>query len=362
MNHLHKAWLKGLVGLALLAAVAYLADPAALLLRLREADGRWLLLGLAAAFASNVASAWRWHALAQWLGLPMRRTDALRWYFQAIGLNVLLPGAVVGGDVYRAMAAFGALGARRTSRADSVFERPHSRNAPPQGPFLSESPPTSPEPDKPLEAPAPMPATKAAASLSVLLDRLSGVWMLCALGALGAAASAPALAPTLHASPAFLLAVAVLGALLLLAFPWALLLWLRAKRPNSTAAWLAPLMQAAARPDAGRQWLLQALSSGMVQVLSATALALGGLALGVNLPAAAWAFAMAPIFLLAALPVSIGGWGTREAASIAALAPFGVPAAAAVGVALVYGAYALVQGAVGALAFGMPGRSARQRG
>ena len=321
MNRLRKAWLKGLVGLALLAAVAYLADPAALLVRLREAEGRWLLLGLVAAFASNVVSAWRWHALAQWLGLPMRRMDALRWYFQAIGLNVLLPGAVVGGDVYRAVAAFGALQA----------------------------------------ATAPMPVTKAAASLSVLLDRLSGVWMLCALGALGAAASATALAPALHASPLFLLAAAVLGALLLLAFPWALLLWLRAKQPNSTTTWLAPLMQAAVRPDAGRQWLLQALSSGMVQVLSATALALGGLALGVHLPALAWAFAMAPIFLLAALPVSIGGWGTREAASIAALAPFGVPAAAAVGVALVYGAYALVQGAVGALAFGMPGQRAQQR-
>ena len=281
MNRLRKAWLKGLVGLALLAAVAYLADPAALLVRLREAEGRWLLLGLVAAFASNVVSAWRWHALAQWLGLPMRRMDALRWYFQAIGLNVLLPGAVVGGDVYRAVAAFGALQA----------------------------------------ATAPMPVTKAAASLSVLLDRLSGVWMLCALGALGAAASAPALAPALHASPLFLLAAAVLGALLLLAFPWALLLWLRAKQPNSTTTWLAPLMQAAVRPDAGRQWLLQALSSGMVQVLSATALALGGLALDVHLPASAWAFAMAPIFLLAALPVSIGGGGKARGAVRSPAAP-----------------------------------------
>lgn len=322
VNRSGKAWLKGLLGLALLAAVACLADPAALLLRLREADGRWLLLGLVAAFASNVVSAWRWHALAQWLGLPMRWTDALRWYFQAIGLNALLPGAVVGGDVYRAAAAFGVL---QTSAA-------------------------------------PLPATKAAASLSVLLDRLSGVWMLCALGALGAAASASALAPALHASPAFLLAVAVLGASILLVFPWVLLLWLRSKRPNgASSAWLAPLTQAAARPDVGRQWLLQALSSGMVQVLSATALALGGMALGVHLPASAWAFAMAPIFLLAALPVSIGGWGTREAASIAALALFAVPAPAAVGVALVYGGYALVQGAVGALAFGLPGHSAGPR-
>ena len=316
-----KAWLKGLGGLALLALVAYLADPAALLLRLRAADARWLLLGLMASIASNMASAWRWHALAQWLGLPMRRMDALRWYFQAIGLNVLLPGAVVGGDVYRAMVAF--------SAAQSVA------------------------------APAPMHAVhaKAAASLSVLLDRLSGVWMLCAMGTCGAAASASALAPALHMTPNALVMAACTGGLVWLCLPWALLVWLRKRDPSAFPAWIAPLAYAAARPDAIHQGLVQALASALVQCLSAAALAFGGLALGVDVPAAAWAFAMAPIFLLAALPVSVGGWGTREAASIAALAPFGVPAAAAVGVALIYGAYALAQGALGALAFGLPGKS-----
>ena len=54
-----------------------------------------------------------------------------------MGLNALLPGAVVGGDVYRAVAL-----------------RQAAQNA-------------------------------VAASASVVLDRLSGVWMLCVLGALG---------------------------------------------------------------------------------------------------------------------------------------------------------------------------------
>ena len=104
----------------------------------------------------------------------------------------------------------------------------------------------------------------------------------------------------------------------------------------------------------------QALASAAVQVLSAAALAAGGLALGVQLPLAAWAFAIAPVFLMAALPVSVGGWGTREAAAVASLAPFGVAAPAAVGVGVIYGLYALVQGAMGALAFGLPGQSARE--
>ena len=88
--------------------------------------------------------------------------------------------------------------------------------------------------------------------------------------------------------------------------------------------------------------------------LSAAALAAGGMALGVALPALVWAWAIAPVFLMAALPLSVGGWGTREAAAVAALAPFGVAAPAAVGVGMVYGLYGLAQGALGALALGLP--------
>ena len=111
---------------------------------------------------------------------------------------------------------------------------------------------------------------------------------------------------------------------------------------------------AAERPDFSAQLLWQALASAAVQILSATALAGGGLALGVALPPAVWAWAIAPVFLMAALPVSVGGWGTREAAAVAALAPFGVAAPAAVGVGVIYGLYGLAQGALGALAFGLP--------
>ncbi|MDR0457558.1 MAG: flippase-like domain-containing protein, partial [Burkholderiaceae bacterium] len=292
-----KTLLRGLIGLALLAGVIWLAHPARLIGQLRHAHGGWVLAGLLAAIVSNVISAWRWRALAIWLGAPVRLgfADAGRWYFQAVGLNVLLPGAVVGGDVYRAV-MLGRAGGNAL-----------------------------------------------AASWSVALDRVSGLWMLCAISGLGGAACAPVLTPALGrlwplppgAFAVLCLAVTVIWLLL----PWGLLALLRRGAETAPPRWLGPLAQAARQPDFGVQLTVQMLASTLVQVFSALALALGGLALNVHLPLAAWAFAIAPIFLMATLPVSVGGWGTREAAAAAALAPFGVPVAAAVGAGLLYGVF-----------------------
>ena len=323
MKRARKALWRGLLGLALLGAVLWLADPARVLGQLRQAQPGWLLAGLAAAIASNIVSALRWRALARWLGADMGVREASRWYFQAIGLNALLPGAVLGGDVYRAV----------------VLQRAGQDTL--------------------------------ASSWSVVLDRVSGLWMLCAIGGLGAAACAPQLAPVLRlptgAFAALMLAGTAAWLLLPLALPWLL----RAGRGGPSAggadwlhrvaAVLAPLRGAVERPDFIAQLLQQAAASAAVQLLSAAALAAGGLALGVHIGWAAWAFAIAPVFLMAALPASVGGWGTREAAAVAALAPLGVPAAAAVGTGVIYGLYQLVQGAMGALAFGLP-RSRRQVG
>ena len=308
MKRAHKALLRGLLGGALLVAVIALADPARVLAQLRQAHVGWLLAGLAAAVASNVVSALRWRALARWLGADVSVRDATRWYFQAIGLNALLPGAVLGGDLYRAVVL------RRAGQATL------------------------------------------ASSWSVVLDRVSGLWMLCAIGGLGAALCNDVLAPWLRLPAGAFTLLMLAGTALWLMLPWVLPALLR----YGGVRWLAPLRAAAERPDFNRQMGWQALASAAVQVLSAAALAGGGLALGVQLPLAAWAFAIAPVFLMAALPVSVGGWGTREAATMAALAPFGVASAAAVGVGVIYGLYALVQGAMGALAFGLPGQSARE--
>ena len=306
MKRVRKLVLRGLLGLAVLGAVLALADPARVAAQLGRAQPLWLAAGLAAAVASNAVSALRWRVLARWLGAELGVRDACRWYFQAMGLNALLPGAVVGGDVYRAVVL-------RRAGQDT-----------------------------------------AASSWSVVLDRASGLWMLCAIGGLGAAACAGVLAPWLGLPPGAFAVLMLAGTVLWLALPWAVPVLLRHDR--AARGWLAPLRAAALRPDFARQWAGQAVASAAVQALSAAALAGGGLALGLQLPAAVWAWAIAPVFLMAALPVSVGGWGTREAAAVAALAPFGVAAPAAVGVGLIYGVYALAQGALGALTFGLPRR------
>lgn len=297
------------MGIALLAAVVYLANPVQLWGRLQQANPWWLLGGLGVSFASNAVSAWRWRAMAQWLGAEMSLASGMRWYFQAIGLNVLLPGAVVGGDVYRAIAL------QKTGQA------------------------------------------KAASNLSVILDRVSGLWMLCAIGGLGAVACASTLAPWVHMDTAIFVTLLLVVIMLWLLLPWVALQGLRSNWLKLPGAWLEPVRMAASSPNFLLQLWVQAASSALVQLLSAGALACGAMALGLHLPLAVWAFVIAPVFLMAALPVSVGGWGTREAAAVAALAPFGVPAVLAVGVGLLYGVFALGQGALGALALGLPGRA-----
>ncbi|MDR3064064.1 MAG: flippase-like domain-containing protein [Comamonas sp.] len=309
MSKARKAFVRALMGIALLTAVVYLANPVQLWGRLQQASPWWLLSGFGVSIASNAVSAWRWRAMAGWLGAEMSVASSMRWYFQAIGLNVLLPGAVVGGDVYRAIAL------HKTGQA------------------------------------------KAASTLSVILDRVSGLWMLCAIGGLGAVACAPTLSPWLRMDTTIFVTLLLALTMIWLLLPWAVLQGLRRHWFKLPGGWLEPVRMAASSPDFLSQLWLQAASSALVQLLSAGALACGAIALGLHLPLAVWAFAIAPVFLMAALPVSVGGWGTREAAAVAALAPFGVPAVLAVGVGLLYGVFALGQGALGALALGLPGRS-----
>uniref|UniRef100_UPI002FD9F512 lysylphosphatidylglycerol synthase transmembrane domain-containing protein n=1 Tax=Ottowia beijingensis TaxID=1207057 RepID=UPI002FD9F512 len=188
MKRAHKALLRGLLGGALLVAVIALADPARVLAQLRQAHVGWLLAGLVAAVASNVVSALRWRALARWLGADVSVRDATRWYFQAIGLNALLPGAVLGGDLYRAVVL------RRAGQATL------------------------------------------ASSWSVVLDRVSGLWMLCAIGGLGAALCADVLAPWLRLPAGAFAALMLAGTALWLATPWTLPALLR----RWGVRWLAP--------------------------------------------------------------------------------------------------------------------------
>lgn len=310
---------RAVAALVLLAAVLWWADPAQVLALAADASPGWLAAGLASAVAANVASALRWRALAGWLGHRPPAAWALDVYFRAVALNALLPGAVVGGDMYRAHAV--------SRRGLPLME----------------------------------------AGLSVLFDRLSGLWMLVVAGAaagwyglvLGAAPAAGGGAGPGAAWAASLPGPAGLAAAIgaLLGVPIAVLLAWRRRAPQPGAAavdhqrldapWRQRLAVIAQRPGIGTQYAVQAVASTLVQLLSIGTLWCAAMAMGVNLPWWALAVAAVPTFLMATLPVSFGGWGTREAAAVLSLGLFGVSAPQAVGVSMLYGLAALAQAVAG---------------
>jgi hypothetical protein len=103
------------------------------------------------------------------------------------------------------------------------------------------------------------------------------------------------------------------------------------------------------RPTPLRHLVAQFAWSAGVQGFSILAFALAGRAVGLDLPLWLYVIAAGPVFILAALPVSVGGWGTREAAAAVTLAHFGASADLAVAAAMLYGIFAALQGGAGAL-------------
>jgi len=284
----------------LLAVAAWAAGPAELLTTLRQADGAWLLAGLACSLVFNLLSALRWRHLVRWLGHEVSRHWALAVSFRALALGSVLPGATLGGDMLRAW---------------------HLRSHGCPG---------------------------GAAALSVLLDRLSGLWMLWALAAAGVAAgaAAPGLQPVQQALgiPAGIsLAPLGLSALaMVLVLP---LLALLATR--QAGGQLAALLQ---RPGPLQAYAWQAGASLAAQAFSVASFACAARAFGIGVPMELVAITAAPIFLAASLPISFGGWGTRELATVAAWSVLGVAAAQATSASLAFGGYGLAQAVLGVMA------------
>lgn len=285
--------------ITLFALVLWFIGPARVLASFVQADPRWLIAGFMASVTASLISALRWHTLAQWLGVHAPRLEMILAYWRGITANAVLPGATLGGDALRAL----------------HLQRYGHRIA--------------------------------HAAASVLLDRLSGLWMLVTLSlATAAVAHLFGLMPTAILGISSVLTGSL--AILVLASP--LLLWsLSTATTRHLPARAAALIETLhARPHPMRQYIAQMFWSGGVQIFSIAAFAFGCHAVGVEL--AWWKFVIAagPIFVLATMPIG-GGWGTREAASAIVLGAFGVPGEAAVAGAILYGLYATLQGLLGAL-------------
>jgi uncharacterized protein (TIRG00374 family) len=269
-------------------------------------------LALLVAIASNIVSAVRWAYIARGLSLTAPTRRLIPMYARGMTSNTLLPGATVSGDLLRSY---------ELSRLGNPL----------------------------LESTA-----------SVAFDRFSGLWTLCVLSfaAGGIAIAAGVALSGAAARPDVMLAYgALLTAIVALPFlPWPVG-WLR-RLPLKSAARAADLWASLHDPTSGLQRRL-AKSLGLsvaVQLLSSTALALCAWSLGVDVPYVVMLAAAAPIFVMAALPLGIAGFGTRELAAVAVLGLAGLPADLAAGTGLLYGLCGVLQGMLAAPLFLLPAR------
>jgi len=257
-------------------------------MQLRGVDPRWFALGLAASIVSNIISAARWAAIARGLGLVARLPGAIASYFRGMTMNALLPGATVSGDLLRGY---------ELSKTSS-------------NPLLR-------------------------SGLSVLLDRLSGLWVLCAMSLVALLVALALGMLELHGAIGIYIAGLVLG----LALPWV---------PVPVEKWEKTRREtlASGGPVFSSIWL-----SVLVQVFSAAALWLFGFAAGLNLTYAVMFAAAAPIFIMGAMPLGWGGFGARELSAVVVLGVLDVPPDQATATALLYGISAVLQGVLAAPLF-----------
>ncbi|HEX9434324.1 MAG TPA: lysylphosphatidylglycerol synthase transmembrane domain-containing protein [Burkholderiales bacterium] len=276
------------LGVALLVAVVWYVDPAALARQLAAIEVRWFIAGVAASVVSNIFSAARWAAIARGLGLKAPLGAAVRMYFRGMTMNVLLPGATVSGDLLRG------------------YQLAQQQN----NPLLR-------------------------SGLSVLLDRLSGLWILCACSLFSLiAALAIGLVPVEKHTWIYLA-----GLVVALALPWLPLPVERAENARRQAL------------QSGGPILRSIWLSVLVQVFSAMALWFGGFAAGVQLSYPVMLAAAAPIFIMGAMPLGWGGFGARELSAVLVLGALGVAPEQATVTALLYGISMVLQGVVAAPLF-----------
>lgn len=287
------------ISLGLLAVLALWLDVGEVLAQLRVVEAQWLVAALFLAVAQVTISAWRWRYTAQRLGLPLPLGVAVREYYLATFLNQVLPGGVVG-DVSRAW---------RHAQAGAATRAVHA----------------------------------------VIIERVSGQLVMLAIAVVSGLYLA-IIAPEGRSSRVTLLVAggAVVLAVALLALVRRRMLQVATKSGMSEPApqFLSSLSQALLeRPALEAQLAVSAL-------IVATYLATGwvaGSALALGLPTLQL-LALTAVTLVAMLvPVTVAGWGLREALAAAVWGAVGRSAVEGVALSVTYGVFVLVGSLPGAL-------------
>lgn len=282
---------------ALLLLILWLAGPQKLVRTLAGVNPVYFLVALLLSIASNLVSAARWAHLARMLGLHAPTGQLIVFYARGITANSILPGATLSGDMLRGY---------QLHRLGNGLLR---------------------------------------SGISVLFDRVSGLWVLC-LMSLFAAALAWGCGNELSGAGLWQ-AAAVAGALVAaIVLPFSLALgrwwqWLPVKKLVSIIDQCVEAMRVLLN---SRQGLLQQMGYSLgVQVLSIAALWLCAFAAGLNVSFLTMAALAGPIFIMAAVPAGLGGWGTRELAAILLFGALGYSAELAATTGILYGLCGLAQ-------------------
>jgi hypothetical protein len=290
--------IRAVVGLGLAALVVWVVGPAELLERLQGVRIAWFAAAFVVAAAANALSALRWAAIARALGLNARNGELLVFYFRGVTTNSILPGALLGGDLLRAVQ----LSRRGNSLVDSMS--------------------------------------------SVIIDRLSGLWVqaavsLTAFGAL-AIAGVSLLPPALTAAY-FALLLAILAAP---ALPLGFLARSRYRFIAESADAFVRWRRFAREQPAG--FVRLAASAGFVALGKGTALWLCLRAIGADPSFSATLGLACGVFVGAAIPLAWAGFGPREVAAVVLLSVLASGAAAAAAASVLYGLASTLQGIVAA--------------
>jgi glycosyltransferase 2 family protein len=272
-------------------------DLFGILPRLLERGQDWLAVGLGILIAQIAVAAVRWHSILRSLRLPMPLGAVVRIFYAMAFLNSFLP-AGLGGD---------------TLRVWLLRRNPHGI---------------------------------VTALNSVLIDRLVVVLALL----LAAVAVQPLL--WLQVGNPFLL-VAIVGSALSMMAAICVVLFLVPRIHWPIFGRLLPMLHAASQ-DLRRVFLdvtglskamLAAFASNLLLVAAAFALAYGA---GIDIGVVSWLVVMSVVLLVSALPISVGGWGTRELAMVYMLGLFAVPPDLAAAVSIQFGLCSTIASLVGA--------------
>ena len=244
----------------------------------------------------SVLAAWRWVIVMRLFGDPLPFPTALRFFFEGLFFNQTLP-STVGGDavrMYRAVRAGIPLGAGING---------------------------------------------------VLLDRIAGLFALL----LVVAAMQPWLYrivedTAVRTAFAAVIALGLAGVALLIVFDRLPAGWLRWPLTRGVAALSAGLRRLFGASSLSAGVLALSLAGHVMMVVSVYLIA-RELGLGV---AFLDCLALVPgVMLVAAVPISIAGWGVREAVMVTAMALIGVQEAGAAGLSILFGLVMLVIGLAG---------------